>query len=61
MKKVMMTVALLATLVASSISVFAVPPGMSPTAPAMSNCCDCCKGDQSCCKDGCENCACCKK
>jgi hypothetical protein len=50
MKKVMMTLGLLTTLLAGSISLV-----------AGDKCCGCCKDDNAaCCKDGCGDCACCK-
>ncbi len=48
MKKVIMMLGLFGTLLAGSISLMA------------GTCCDCCQGDQACCQDGCDNCACCK-
>jgi len=49
MKKVIMTLGLFGTLLAGSLSLFA------------GDGCGCCKGDQACCKDGCDKCDCCKK
>ena len=49
MKKLMMTLGLFATLLVSSVALYA------------GNCCGCCKSDNAaCCKDGCEKCDCCK-